>query len=111
MRQDSDMAAYIMDEMTQQDVPVLTVHDSFIVPFSAEDELHRLMDEAFKHFTGKTNIQMKWNGNLTQRQLSAHGSQDRRWYLDAVKHVLKGKPTNGYLRRMERHQRKFDTDT
>ena len=104
MRQDSDMVSYIIEQMTKDDVPVLSVHDSFIVPFGQEDRLYQLMKEAFTLITGKLHIQMKWNDNLTKKQLYAHGAQDRDFYLDSVMHITKPEASNGYQRRMERHK-------
>ena len=104
MRQDSDMVSCIIDHMTKDNVPVLSVHDSFIVPFGQEDRLCQLMKEAFTLITGKLHIQMKWNDNLTKGLLYAHGAQDRDFYLDSVMHITKPETSNGYQRRMERHK-------
>lgn len=97
------MVAYIVDEMTRQNTPVLTVHDSFIVLFGAEDELHRVDAGRLRRSDGQKNIQMKWNKNLTKRQLYAHGAQDRGWYLDSVMNITKPKVSKCYQGPMERH--------
>ena len=63
-----------------------------------------LMKEVFTLITGKLHIKMKWNDNLTKRQLYAHGAQDRDFYLDSVMHITKPEVSKGYQRRMERHK-------
>lgn len=52
-RQDSGMAEKIMVHFTDRDIPVLMVHDSFLVAQQHEQELHDVMsrvlaDEALK---------------------------------------------------------------
>ena len=36
-------------KFVDQDIPILTVHDSFVVPFDEGERLHRLMKEAFEY--------------------------------------------------------------
>ena len=48
MNYDSRIVEYILDEFIERDTPILTVHDSFIVPLGLENELYRLMQEAFE---------------------------------------------------------------
>ena len=107
MNIDSRICEYVIADFVRTDTPILTVHDSFIVPFEKEDRLLRLMKEAFEHVTHKVGIKAKFNQNLTQTQLSVHGAQDRDWYLRMVSWITKGNPTNGYQRRLERHREHF----
>jgi len=58
------------------DTPILTVHDSFIVPIGHEDRFNQLMEEAFEDVAHKLGIKAKYNQNLNQTQLSVHGTQD-----------------------------------
>lgn|GEM_PF-2058912 len=44
---DSCIAAYIINTLTKERIPVLTVHDSFIVQKSHEERLWEVMEEAF----------------------------------------------------------------
>nr|WP_320166601.1 hypothetical protein [uncultured Methylophaga sp.] len=48
---DSEIAQYVMTEMTNRRVVVLPIHDSFIVKLNYERELRDVMLEAFNHFT------------------------------------------------------------
>ena len=90
-----------------EDMPILTVHYSFVVPFDEGDRLHRLMKEALEHVTYKTKIKAKWNGNLTKAQLYAGRAIDRDWYLDRLSVVTKPEMAKGYQVRMQRHTQSY----
>ena len=107
MNIDSRICDYVIADFVLTGTPILTVHDSFIVPIGEEDRLNQLMKEAFEHVTYKVGIKVKFNENLTKTQLSTHGAQDRDWYLRMVSWMGKGNPTNGYQRRLERHREYF----
>jgi len=107
MNIDSRICDYVIADFVKTDTPILTVHDSFIVPIGHEDRLNQLMKEAFEDVTHKVGIKAKYNQNLTQTQLSVHGAQDRDWYLRMVSWITKGNPTDGYQRRLERHRKHF----
>lgn len=47
-RVDSDLCAQVQREMRAQGIPVLSVHDSFITPRAAEQELRAAMQKAFR---------------------------------------------------------------
>ena len=51
MYYDAQIATHVIREMTKLKEPVLCVHDSFIVPKSAQAQLEKLMNEAFIQFT------------------------------------------------------------
>ena len=103
MNIDSRICEYVIADFVKTDKPILTVHDSFIVPFGEEDRLLQLMKEAFEHVTYRTGIKAKFNANLTKKQLYANGAQDRNWFLDMVSFINKGSPSQGYVKRLERH--------
>ena len=107
MNIDSQICEYVVSDFVKRDVPILTVHDSFIVPFGEEDNLNRLMKEAFNEVTNSLGIKVKYNENLIKTQLYAHGAQDRNWFLDMIEYVRKGNPTKGYLHRWNRHKLAF----
>ena len=107
MNIDSRICEYIITDFVETGAPILTVHDSFIVPFGEEERLNKLMKEAFTEITHKVRVKVKFNKNLTKQQLYSHGAQDRNWFLDMIDSIGKGNPTNGYQRRLERHQEYF----
>lgn len=47
MNWDSRIAEYILDTMTTMNIPVLCIHDSFIVQRSKKEELKKVMNDAF----------------------------------------------------------------
>lgn len=49
MKLESDLAAKIMSELAQQGIPVIGVHDSFVVAKEHEDLLHETMTKWFQH--------------------------------------------------------------
>ena len=107
MNIDSQICEYVISDFVKRDVPILTVHDSFIVPFGEEDNLNRLMKEAFNEVTNSLGVKVKYNENLTKTQLYAHGTQDRNWFLDMIDYLRKGNPSKGYLHRWNRHKIAF----
>lgn len=46
MYRDSCIAEYVLDHFTRRDIPILCMHDSFIVPFDQVLELRAIMTEA-----------------------------------------------------------------
>ena len=104
MSLDAQMCEYVNEKFVERDIPILTVHNSFVVPFDEGERLHRLMKEAFEHVTYKTKIKAEWHANLTKAQLYAHGATDRNWFLDMIEVIRKPDMAKGYKLRMERHQ-------
>ena len=84
---------YVIADFIQTHTPILTVHDSFIIPFGEEDRLNQLMKEAFEQVKYKVGIKVKFNENLTKKQLYVHGAQDRNWFLGMLSFVQIGKPS------------------
>ena len=72
---DSRMAEIVLTEMTvKRGIPVLPVHDSFIVPESHRETLVRVMKDAFEKVVGKTgnrdNIVKSSVGNTSVKSLA-----------------------------------------
>ena len=105
MNLDSKMVEFIIREFVKTNTPILTVHDSFVVPFGQEDRLHKLMKEAFLSVSKQEIVRIKYNDNITERALYASQHQDRDFYLDTFSFINKGNPSKGYEYRMKRHYR------
>ena len=103
MNLDSHICEHVIEEFVERDTPILTVHDSFIVPFGVERELDRVMKEAFERITKQRHVKAKYNQNLTEAQLYAGRAVDRDWYLDRLAVITKPEMAKGYRVRMERH--------
>ena len=110
MNIDSKIAEYVIKDFVKTDTPILTVHDSFIVPFGEEDRLEKLMEEAFVYVTNKNRIEVKFNKNLTLGQVNQakySTGPDRDYYLDSMHAVNESIATEGYRKRLERHRRHY----
>ncbi len=107
MNLDSCICEYVIEKFVEHDTPILTVHDSFFVPFGTERQLERVMKEAFKRVTKQRHVKAKYNQNLTEAQLYASRAVDRDWYLDMVSAVTEPVMAKGYRLRMERHEISF----
>ena len=103
MNLDSRICEYVIEKFVERDTPILTVHDSFIVPFGSEGELDRVMKEAFEHVTYQQHVKAKYNQNLTEAQLYAGRAVDRDFYLDMLSVFRQPEMAKGYRVRMERH--------
>lgn len=97
MRQDSEIARYVIVEFTARSIPVLCVHDSFIVPLSCEALLQDCMQRAIMHFTklgpvfikregpalykeriqGCTNVYQLYSGNSFDKSIRSKGYLER----------------------------------
>jgi hypothetical protein len=78
---DSNIAQFVMTEMTKRRIVVLPIHDSFIVRVGYEAELREAMLAAFNHFTN-------FNGALTAdyNRLPQHfGMTDEQFELEETK--------------------------
>ena len=59
MRMDSDISNLIVEYFVEQDIPILVMHDSYIVPKKHRDELTHTMEEAFTAVTGAEEMTLK----------------------------------------------------
>ena len=51
MNIDSQIANMVIDHFTQEDIPVLCIHDSFIIQYDKEPELRRILNQATHQVT------------------------------------------------------------
>ncbi len=101
MNLDSRMVEFIIKDFVKTNTPILTIHDSFIVPFGEEDRLLELMKAAFSTISKQKEIKVKFNQNITKKQLFASQHLDRDFYLDTLDFVISGSPSDGYKQRMK----------
>ena len=59
MNADSNITAMIIERFLAKDIPILPIHDSYIVPAGQEEELESAMIDAFYSFTGVKNVKTK----------------------------------------------------
>ncbi len=109
---DSNMAEYVINHFTRKDVPVLTVHDSFLVPFQYAEELAVVMEKAF--FIA---VRMAgYNDDLVTSYLSWSGelsgvAEDTGHICDARKGYRQRIDSEDYKSRISEHRRVMQTKT
>ncbi|MDB4230046.1 hypothetical protein N9805_05115 [Paracoccaceae bacterium] len=104
---DSQIAEEIINYFTEENIPILTVYDSFIVPIGEEDILDSMMKAAFSMVTRKNKVNVKYNKNITMKSIFASQHIDRDFYLDTMKHISNPKSCRGYLNRLNRHNKHY----
>jgi hypothetical protein len=62
MKDDSRITEHVIKRFTDRGVPVLTVHDSYIVHFHDHEILQQVLEEAFSIVTGMTGIRSERTG-------------------------------------------------
>jgi len=62
MNEDSRITEHVIRRFTEKGLPVLTVHDSYIVHWQAHELLEQVLNEAFSMVTGMTGIRSERTG-------------------------------------------------
>lgn len=73
---DGNITSRLIEHFTNKNIPILTVHDSYIVEFEYEDELIRVMNDACEKELGITGFKIKSEKKVTPRSLQHHQQQD-----------------------------------
>ena len=73
---DGNITTRLIEHFTYKNVPILTVHDSYIVKFGCEDELIRVMNDACEKELGITGFKLKSEKTATPALLRHHQNQD-----------------------------------
>jgi len=102
MNLDGKITEYIIDKFTQNNIPVLCIHDSFVVPRSKDDFLRRTMNEAINNVTSHSfpNIDRKGIGI---HEINSVKYLDRDLYLNRVEYLSESAPnrSKGYMYRKQ----------
>ena len=109
MNYDSMIVEHILDDFIKRDTAILSVHDSFVVQLGEENRLHDLMKEVFERVMKVNKVKVKYNKNMTKQDLYSSRHLDYDYFIDMFFHFTKGSPTNGYKRRMERHNQYYNS--
>lgn len=62
MNEDSRITEHVIRALTEQNIPVLTIHDSYIVRYGDEKLLQQVLDEGFSLVTGLSGIKTELTG-------------------------------------------------
>ena len=104
MNLDSMIANMVIDHFTQQSVPILCIHDSFIIQHDKEQELRRVLHDAAVQVAGK-GIEQDAKSNQkkikTYVQGNLKGFEDKKPYTLTIPRTIT--PTEGYKVRMSKH--------
>ena len=111
MNYDSMIVEYILDDFIKRDTAILSVHDSFVVQLGEENRLYTLMQEVFERVMYVYKVKVKYNKNMTKQDLYSSRHLDYAYFIDMFFQLTKGNPTNGYKRRMERHNKYYNINS
>ena len=107
MALDGNITTRIIKHFTDQEEPILTVHDSYIVRYGQEDEVSKAMLEAVKQEVRMEGFTLKRPLQGEIRRIETFQSMDSLWDHRADYKLL-GKPlkiTEGFKARLERFTR------
>ena len=106
MNIDSQIANMVINHFTQQGVPVLCIHDSFIIQYEKEPELRRILDQA-THQVTSSRISHDIKNEQNTYSLKVHGNIKKYEKPVAVQfHTpIKVKPTRQYETRRDKFYR------
>ena len=105
---DGNITTKLIRHFTYKSVPILTVHDSYIVQFGYEDELIKVMNKACEEELGITGFRIKEEKKLTPRMLQQFQQQDPQGInlIDGYKAVKEQTiVTDGYKKRIDKYTR------
>ena len=105
---DGNITTRLIRHFTNKTVPILTVHDSYIVEFGYEDELIKVMNKACEEELGISGFRIKEEKKLTPRMLQQFQQQDPLGVnvIDGYKAIKEQTiVTDGYKKRIDKYIR------
>lgn len=102
MKIDGNITARVINHFTKKQVPILSVHDSYITPYDHTGELNRVMQKALQDELGDFEVAIKQEG-IGMDQVQTTINMDR-YNLDPIslyKSVKSSNRSNGYELRKE----------
>ena len=106
MALDGEITTQIIEHFTDRKVPILTVHDSYIVESSREQELMDVMQSVTREVVGNHKFKMKQE-QLSPNMIQAFANQDKQINaMDGYKSITSSiTRTSGYLTRYKAFQK------
>jgi len=103
MKVDGRITARVINHFTKKNIPVLTVHDSYITQEHHSGELRRVMNDAVAEELNGFKINVDQEG-IGRDQVQAFKNMDRANTLDySYEAIPSYKRTEGYNKRLKRH--------
>jgi len=100
---DSQIANLILDHFTQKNIPVLCIHDSFIIQYDKESELRDILDQATHQITeSRVGHDIKNERNTHTRMVSGNIKGFEKPVSMKSYTPIRIKPTRQYLTRKEK---------
>lgn len=95
---DSQITSLLIEHYTDRGVPILTIHDSYIVPFGYSDDLISQMKLACERITGVRNVKVKhttisWRESSMEEEVIEELGLDTGWH--------QGPPSQRHLKELE----------
>jgi hypothetical protein len=103
MNLDGEITAKIINHFTAKSIPILTVHDSYIVQEGKDIELIQVMNDAVGKVLGNYNIRVTQDvpSQYMLHSFAAQDSMDRYHHLQNMKNIPKPKRCSGYIKRRD----------
>ena len=100
---DSQIANLVLDYFTQKDIPVLCIHDSFIIQYDKEPELRDILDQATHQITkSRVSHDIKNERNTYTSMVSGNIRGFEKPILMQHHTPIRIKPTKQYLTRKQK---------
>lgn len=93
MNVDSQITEKIVEAFTSKGIPILCMHDSFIIQVQHDNELRTQMQKAVEEVSGTNNFKIK-RKNIGLGQVTQWMHSDREYYLSSIKHLGEGGNNN-----------------
>jgi hypothetical protein len=93
MNIDSQITEKIVEAFTSKGIPILCMHDSFIIQVQHDNELRTQMQRAVEQVSGTNNFKIK-RKNIGLGQVTQWMHSDRGYYLSSIKHLGEGGNNN-----------------
>ena len=93
MNIDSQITEKIVEAFTSKGIPILCMHDSFIIQVQHDNELRTQMQRAVEQVSGTNNFKIK-RKNIGLGQVTQWMHSDREYYLSSIKHIGEGGNNN-----------------
>jgi len=103
MNIDSQIANMVLDHFTNKNIPVLCIHDSFIIQYDKEPELRRILDQATHQITNYTiNHDIKNERNTHTGKVTGNIKGYEEPVVVEYHTPIRNNPTSQYLDRKDK---------
>ncbi len=107
---DSQIAEYVIEKFVSSDIPILCIHDSFIVSVKQDNLLRKTMVEAVQNIINNANPKIKRVG-FGYTEIHSNRHLDRDFYLDRMIEISAKSPniTEEYMYRKQLFKQNYQS--